>query len=357
MLGIILKVVTLPFAVGVNSVRGAINIGKERVQYEDGAIKRAAGVLPIAIVIYSLLVGLVSFISFVMNGGYTDPMNIMKKDTVLAAQNDAIFIKGNAQNLFSIPVFTVFATLMIAMYLYTVVSFMISETGFKRVVFAFVTVMVSVFGILFLIADLQCIRDCDPKSVAHFFSDVEQNRGNIFRVLGNMVPGLHYNNLSSSSSIIATGYIVVFVGLIIMYILAKTSDECADIASAMFRSSVVYLGFVPLLVYSIENIIGFGALIIMLLGISILFVVFGGGVGSAISSDGASSTYGGAGSSSAAREAKKKADEKARLEKRIKDNKHGLNEKRNGSWSYGHVDERLTHRQIEADMKALERLG
>ena len=281
-MGYILRFITLPFAWGVRGICNVIETGMDKFRSEEKKVDRFVGLLPIIAVIYAIVMGIVSIITFAVSGGYKEPFEVFKKDTWLAANNPDGFTSGNVGNFYSRSLIWVFVLLIFLSVVYVIVTYIKNETGFKRVVFIFFSTILTIALTFMTIAAVQCIKTCDPDSIFHFADHASSNRENIYKWICKKADVIFIGGGVATQVLSDCVLIAVLICTLIIWLMAKFSYSCSEFTKEITDSFYVYAIFCPIVVYSVENIFGIGSVIFALLLITVLTFVFGGFAGASM---------------------------------------------------------------------------
>ena len=281
-MGIVIKVITFPFIWGLRCVMNVFDLAGERRENEESTIGRMVALMPVLVVLYAIGIGIASIISFVKGNGYAEALDIIKEESYLAVYKENLFTKGNIGTFFYRNIFLFFAIAMFITFTFIIVSYIRENSGIKKVFFTFVSILFMISTTMMSIAGIQSIKARNVKNVLDLIDCIGCEYDNIYVSICKKLGVIFIGHTSAQQFIADVVFLTAVISLIILWIMAKYSENLSDIVKMTTDSICVYFIFAPIVVYSAENIFGFGAMILFLLIISLLMIVFGVGVGSSL---------------------------------------------------------------------------
>lgn len=326
-MAVILKIMLFPFIWGFRGLVEIIENGIDEIRYGAKRGGKLFRILPFVAVLYTLGIGIYAYVKFIVTGGYSRVIDVVKEKGLLSLKEE-MYTYGTSGTLYNSNLFFILMSLLLVTVVYMVIQFIKTESGFKNIIFIIITVVTIISETVLVLCATERIEF--------------KNNNYYFVVM-----------------------IVAIASAIAMYIVSSLSEAGRDIVRDVYHSVYSYLVFIPLVLFTLENVIGLGAIVLFMIIFLVVGSLIGGGAltglnDSVSTSSSTSSSISGGGYSpkmtSSAKETKKTKDRINYLEKNIEENSKGLREYKNGSWSRGIVDEKLTMRIIESNRKEIERL-
>lgn len=345
---IFFKVVAFPFVCGWNRLTLIVGTFFAELFAKERLRDKIFGILPGLSVVFGIVVGIYSLITFAIGGGYSDAINFVKENGIFSGE-DGLLVSGNAGNFYTLGVSWVFVALTLIQMIYVIVIFLRNSAGVKRVIFSIFATITAISTILLLTSAIEVAKYVEAVNMTDL--EPEIHRGKLLKQIEEIVGMTGLIDSTEGMSLYIILVIADFVSLVVMYIFLRFDENCGFYAFEIFGSAYVNIVFLPLTTLVLENVIGLG---VALLSMLIIFIatLFMGGAAIGDLSGGESIIS----SSSSDRQESRRDERISYLENRINANAHGLREARKGTIGYGHVDEKVTKNCIMKDRREIEML-
>ena len=333
MIGFILGIILWPFLRCIQLFRDLNYKFKE-----DKNLLWAIGMVPYLIAVSSIGIMIFRIVQHAVNHGYGDQLARIKEYGFMDSINHSreILVPGASLILYkpaSIIAVVVLAVITIAA---AIVIFMRSETKGKKIILMTMLVIGVIICIVPFILQLITYYGHQHFNTTFYDSLAHWVKNTFFEGQDATMP----YDVVRQYVINATG-IVGAVSVLVMIILLRWSDNSQKITSDLVYSVVLYFMIVPALSWFIVNIVGLSVYAVVGVIAIVGAIVATFALGGALSAESSGSSGGGGSVSS------ENAKQIERLERQNAEYAKNTREHYKGTLGYGHIDPKVTSREIE----------